>query len=68
MKLTFQHKNKAYSVFYNPVNENEPLQANGIRMLFVGAVAKHEPDVNKILQVINENNCNIYAYKIEISS
>lgn len=67
MKLTFQHKNKAYSVFYNPINENEPLQANGIRMLFLGMVAKHEPNIKKILEEINKNNQNIHAYNIEVS-
>jgi hypothetical protein len=26
MKITFTHKNKAYSVSYRQLNENEPLQ------------------------------------------
>jgi len=67
MKLTFQHKGKAYSVFYSPLNENEPLQANGIRMLFVGMIAKYEPNLEIAMMEINKHvEKNIYVYKIEV--
>lgn len=67
MKIKFQHKNRTYEITYRQLNENEPLQANGIRMLFIGAVAKYEPDIKKIIEEINHNKQNIKAYKIEIS-
>ena len=67
MKITFVHKNKAYSVSYSKTNENEPLKANGIRMHLHRAIAKHEPDLKKAKEEMNNNDCNIEVYQLEVS-
>ena len=68
MKITITHKNKAYSISYRQVNENEPLQANGIRMLFLGMIARHEPDMKLAQEEMNKNDQNIEVYQIEVSN
>lgn len=68
MKITFAHKNKTYTATYRQINENEPLQANGIRMHLHGCVAKHEPDVSRIKKAMNENKLNIEIYELEVNS
>lgn len=67
MKITFTHKNKSYSVSYRKLNENEPLQANGIRMFLHGCLAKYEPDLKKVQEEMNKNDFNIEIYKVELS-
>lgn len=67
MKITITHKNKAYSISYRQVNENEPLQANGIRMFLLNCIAKHEPDICKIKETMNKNDFNIQIYELEVN-
>jgi len=67
MKIKLTHKNKLYSVAYRQLNENEPLQANGIRMHILGNIAKYEPDLLAMKSAMNKNDLNIQIYEIEVS-
>lgn len=68
MKIKFVHKNKTWTISYRRLNENERLEANGIRMFLQHCVAKYEPEVNKIQEAMNQNDLNIEIYKIEITA